>query len=77
MRLLKRFLRGLTALAHKTRDERELNEELDAYLEMAIECAADSAPRGVVAIEKLAPGAEWPRWVVGMALAAWGAMLLA
>jgi len=32
---------------------------------------------GVVAIEKLAPGAQWPRWVVGMALAAWGAMLLA
>jgi len=32
---------------------------------------------GVVAIERLAPGAQWPRWVVGMALTAWGAMLLA
>jgi putative ABC transport system permease protein len=37
MRFLKRFRRGLTALAHKARDERELNEELDAYLEMAIQ----------------------------------------
>jgi predicted metal-binding membrane protein len=30
----------------------------------------------VVAVEKLAPSARWPRWVSGAVLAAWGAMLL-
>jgi predicted metal-binding membrane protein len=30
----------------------------------------------VVAVEKLAPGARWPRWAVGAALASWGAVIL-
>jgi hypothetical protein len=37
MRLLNRFVAGLRALIWKNRSERELDEELRAYLDMAIE----------------------------------------
>jgi predicted metal-binding membrane protein len=31
----------------------------------------------VVAVEKLAPSARWPKWAIGAALAVWGAMRIA